>query len=179
MELFLVVLGGRIRGCHIEQHDVRWVVGKGIDDTLPRLREEWIGLRTGLHIDSYKAIRHVDGHRIEVKEQTEIQAVCNEPKLWFVNLGGYTATSMAEQHQFGLVVAKTSQAAKARAKRRWLQNFEQIHKDDLHDLRMDPALDDLLPIEGNGRWVLQLSPSRQDTDDDSPETPDWYGYWKI
>ena len=51
-KLFLVVLGGRCKGCHVEQHDVRWVVGETIDATLPALRKEWIGLRRGLHIDS-------------------------------------------------------------------------------------------------------------------------------
>jgi hypothetical protein len=38
MQLFLVVLGGRIEGCHIELHDVRFVVGTSIEDTLPQLR---------------------------------------------------------------------------------------------------------------------------------------------
>ena len=55
-KLFLVVLGGRCKGCHVEQHDVRWVVGETIDATLPALRQEWIGLRRGLHIDSYRCI---------------------------------------------------------------------------------------------------------------------------
>ena len=30
-KLFLVVLGGRCKGCHVEQHDVRWVVGETIE----------------------------------------------------------------------------------------------------------------------------------------------------
>ena len=38
-KLFLVVLGGRCKGCHIEQHDVRWVVGETIDATLPNVSE--------------------------------------------------------------------------------------------------------------------------------------------
>jgi hypothetical protein len=45
MQLFLVVLGGRIDGCHIELHDVRFVVGASIDDTLPQLRQQWFGYR--------------------------------------------------------------------------------------------------------------------------------------
>ena len=48
-KLFLVVLGGRCKGCHVEQHDVRWVVAETIDATMPALRQEWIGLRHGLH----------------------------------------------------------------------------------------------------------------------------------
>ena len=38
--LFMVVLGGRLARAHIELHDVRFVVGATIDDTLPELRPE-------------------------------------------------------------------------------------------------------------------------------------------
>ena len=52
--LFLVVLGGRIAGAHIELHDVRFVAGTSIDDTLPHLRRQWFGARKGLHLDSWR-----------------------------------------------------------------------------------------------------------------------------
>ena len=120
-KLFLVVLGGRCKGCHVEQHDVRWVVGETIDATLPALRQEWIGLRRGLHIDSYRCIDHVDGYRVEVVEQAQDPSSADGPQLWFVNLGAYDPTSMAEQHAFGVIVARSSASAKARARQRWLQ----------------------------------------------------------
>ena len=47
---------------------------------------------------------------------------------------------------------------------------------------MDSALDDLLPIHGNGQWHLKLIADGQVDDgqvDDGPAHPDWYGYWKI
>ena len=176
-KLFLVVLGGRCRGCHIEQHDVRWVVGETIDATLPALREQWIGLRQGLHIDSYRCIENVDGHRIEVIEQAQDSTADNGPRLWFINLGAYEPTSMAEQHAFGVIVARSSASAKARARQRWLVGQEQVHKDDLHGVVMDSALDDLLPIQGNGQWHLKLT-ADQKAEQSLPH-PDWYGYWKI
>ena len=176
-KLFLVVLGGRCQGCHIEQHDVRWVVGESIEATLPALRQEWIGLRRGLHIDSFRCIEQVDGHRVEVVEQPPGRSSHDTPRLWFVNLGAYDARSMAEQHCFGVMVARSSASAKARARQRWLKGQEQVHKDDLHSVQMDSALDDLLPIQGNGQWHLKLTPELQV--EDSPQHPDWYGYWKI
>ena len=120
-KLFLVVLGGRCKGCHVEQHDVRWVVGETIDATLPALRKEWIGLRRGLHIDSYRCIDHADGHRIEVVEHAKDATSADAQRLWFVNLGAYDPTSMAEQHAFGVIVARSSASAKARARQRWLK----------------------------------------------------------
>lgn len=54
---------------------------------------------------------------------------------------------------------------------------EQVHKDDLHSVQMDSALDDLLPIQGNGQWHLKLT-ADPDTEE-AQQHPDWYGYWKI
>jgi hypothetical protein len=40
--LYLVVLGGRINGCNIELHDVRWVVGESIEDTVISLKQQMV-----------------------------------------------------------------------------------------------------------------------------------------
>ena len=64
--LFLVVLGGRINGCNVELHDVRWVIGESIEDTIRTLQNEWFGDKKGLHIDSYRKILHVDGMSVAV-----------------------------------------------------------------------------------------------------------------
>ena len=182
--LFLVVLGGRIAGSHIELHDVRWVVGTCIEDTIPSLRQQWFGLTSGLHIDSYKAIRHVDGHAVELitdrSEVVEQRADLNgtgEEKLWFVNLGGYDSDSLQELHQFGLVVAPSKQAAKARARRRWLEDALKVHKDDLHSINNLGTVDDCLPLFNIDGWHIRLRPQSEHPDSDLK--PDWFGYWRI
>ena len=65
--LYLVVLGGRAKKANIELHDVRWVVGSKIEDTYDTLRKDWFGSPKGLHIDSYKKIKHIDGYKINLK----------------------------------------------------------------------------------------------------------------
>ena len=105
------------------------------------------------------------------------QAQTAVPKLWFVNLGAYSASDMAEQHQFGLITAESTQAAKAKTKRMWLRGLDQIHKDDLFPVDGSPNVDDLLPIDGNGLWHVRLTPSSNETNDS--DTPEWYGYWRI
>ena len=182
--LFLVVLGGRIDDCHIELHDVRWVVGANIEETIPKLRQEWFGLTTGLHIDSYKVIQHVDGYTIELIERNEEENSkqttslnTKNEKLWFINLGGYDRNSLQELHQFGLVVAPSKQAAKARARQRWLNTALQVHKDDLHSINNLGAVDDCLPIFQLEGWQILLK-----AEPGIPETelkPDWFGYWRI
>ncbi len=183
-ELFLVVLGGRTASSHIELHDVRWVVGETIEDTIPRLRQQWFGLLSGLHIDSYKAIRHVDGYAIELidglanhNNTRKTPSASMNDQLWFINLGGYDSNSLQEQHQFGLVAAPSKHAAKARARRRWLKNALQIHKDDLHNIANLEGVDDCLPIFNVEGWHIHLRP-----EPDQPEAdlrPDWFGYWRI
>jgi len=64
--LYLVVLGGRAKKANIELHDVRWVVGSKIEDTYDTLRKDWFGSPKGLHIDSYKKIKHIDGYKINL-----------------------------------------------------------------------------------------------------------------
>ena len=65
--LYLVVLGGRAKKANIELHDVRWVVGSKIEDTFDTLRKDWFGSLKGLHIDSYKKIKYIDGYKIILK----------------------------------------------------------------------------------------------------------------
>ena len=64
--LYLVVLGGRAKKANIELHDVRWVVGSKIEDTFDTLRKDWFGSPKGLHIDSFKKIKHIDGYKINL-----------------------------------------------------------------------------------------------------------------
>ena len=128
VSLFLVVLGGRVPQAHIELHDVRFVVGATIDDTLPQLRRQWFGARRGLHLDSWMRVQFVDGYRVELRPEP----FQGPERLWFVNMGGYDPAQLAEQHAFGLYVATSAEAARAAARRQLLPGAVQRHKDDLH-----------------------------------------------
>jgi hypothetical protein len=181
----MVVLGGRVATAHLELHDVRFVVGQTIDDTLPALRRQWFGSRRGLHLDSWMAVRFVDGYRVALRPEP----FAGPERLWFVNMGGYDPAQLAEQHAFGLFVASSPQAAKAAARRRLLPGLEQRHKDDLRGV--DQALGDgvdgcvdvqlslAAPGEGSGGerqpLALHLIPDRRQ----QPQIPDWFGYRLI
>lgn len=198
--LFLVVLGGRIAGALIELHDVRFVAGASIDDTLPQLRRQWFGARKGLHLDSWMAVRFVDGYRVELRPEP----FAGPERLWFVNMGGYDPQQLAEQHGFGVFVATSPQAAKAAARRRLLPQELERHKDDLHGVEdaLAGGVDDCLEVQlsftadpadlaesadsadagansaGGGRqagWAVHLIPDGRE----QPQVPDWFGYRPI
>ena len=126
--LYLVVLGGRAKKANIELHDVRWVVGSKIEDTYDTLRKDWFGSSKGLHIDSYKKIKYLDGYKINLRNVENLKInnnkfsnISNTKKnLCYVNIGSYDPSSMLEKYEFGLVIATNKLEAKNRAESQWL-----------------------------------------------------------
>jgi hypothetical protein len=168
-QLFLVVLGGRAAGSHIELHDVRFVAGPSLEATVPALRREWFGRRRGLHIDSYMVVRQVGAFAVELRREP----FSGPERLWFVNVGGYQAHLLAEEHAFGLLVATTAAEAKRQALGQWLLESRSRHKDDLQAL---DAVDDCLPLEVVGGWHVHLQRAEGPA---PPQRPDWFGYRPI
>jgi len=169
---------------NIELHDVRWVVGQRIEDTYDTLRNNWFGSSKGLHIDSYKKIQYIDGHKINLinfeKDRIDKrQLKKNKAKkyLWFVNLGGYDPTSMQEKHEFGLVIASNKLEAKNMAKSKWLIGCKKKHKDNIASLEMLFSCDDCSLIKKIGNWEIELT--QDDNFIEENNYPDWYGYKKI
>ena len=164
MNLYLVVLGGRIYGGHVEIHDVRWVIGETIESAIPNLKTEWIGKASGLHIDSYKAIRFVDGYKVKLMNKNNAPREGGN-KLWFVNFGGYKTDELLEQHHLELAVAPSIQVAKKKARNKWPEPMNQIHKDD-HAA--------ILQLR---EYSVILEPGSQMRNDGM--SPDWSGYWIL
>ncbi|OYW90385.1 MAG: hypothetical protein B7Z18_11475 [Alishewanella sp. 32-51-5] len=160
MQLFLVYLGGTAPGANIELHDVRFVVGKRIEDTYPQLRQQWFGTQKGLHLDSYLALHNIRLSTAPVQQQV---------KLFFVNFGGYYPGKIAEQHDFMLCVAGSAAEAKTRAKAQLLTDADSPHKDDLLQL------DDCLQLEQASGYYIELVPGGQA----QALRPDWSGYEVI
>ena len=183
--LFLVFLGGRAEKANIELHDVRWVIGSKIEETYDTLRQDWFGSSKGLHIDSYKKIKYIDGYKINLRNVENCEIKNNKfsyksnkkNNLWFVNLGGYDPSSMQEKHEFGLVVASSSLEANNKAKTKWLNGFKKKHKDDIASLEMIISCYDCELIKKIGKWEIELTKDNNLMEENNH--PDWFGYQKI
>ena len=183
--LYLVVLGGRVKKANIELHDVRWVVGSKIEDTYDTLRNDWFGSPEGLHIDSYKKIKYIDGYKVNLinleKFKIEKKQLLKKNKtkkyLWFVNVGGYNPTSMQEIHEFGLVIASNKLEAKNIAQSKWLIGCKKKHKDDIAFLETLISCDHCELIKKIGNWEIELSLDNKFIEENN--YPDWYGYKRI
>tara|TARA_B100000965_G_scaffold155505_1_gene129498 strand:+ start:101 stop:655 length:555 start_codon:yes stop_codon:yes gene_type:complete len=179
LSLYIVVLGGRSLKSNIEIHDVRWVVGESLEDTYPELREQWLGKISGLHIDSYKCIKYVDGYKIVISKSNKGNfnySKIEDLKLWFVNLGGYNPEKMYEEHEFNLIVAKKAIEARRKAKNNWESNLENKHNDDYSGINYFDQIDDLHPIKIKN-WEINLIPDPEKRSEKL--IPDWYGYRRI
>ena len=178
-------MGEEQKKANIELHDVRWVVGSKIKDTYDTLRKDWFGSPKGLHIDSYKKIKYVDGYKInlinfkkdKIDKKQLVKNNKDKPRLWFVNIGGYNPTSMQEKHEFGLVIASTKLEAKNIAKSKWLIGCKKKHKDDIASLEMLVCSDDCELIKKIGNWEIELTLDNNVIEENN--YPDWYGYQKI
>ncbi len=180
LSLFIVVLGGRSFKSNIEIHDVRWVLGESLEDTFPELRKQWIGNPKGLHIDSYKRIKYVDGYQIEITKSNKNNSITPKNKnesLWFINLGGYNPKKMYEEHEFTLVVAKKAIEAKRKAKENWISNLRNKHNDDLSGIKSFEQIDDIYSIKTIKEWEIKLISDPQKRSEKL--IPDWYGYMRI
>ncbi len=145
------MLGGRARGCRIELHDVAFAIGERLEDLHEQLLDQWFGEADGLHVDAYAVIEQVAGYRVRlVREPAE-----GGPKLYFINVGGYSPGDFAEQHAYAFIAASGPAAVKASAKARLLKGREQVHKDDLFEI------DDCLHIDTVGGWQVRLEPDDQ------------------
>ncbi|RUO62662.1 DUF1543 domain-containing protein [Pseudidiomarina insulisalsae] len=165
MQLYMFYIGGSAPGANIEVHDVRFVAGASVEACYPALRANWYGTLSGLHLDSYVRVHHVDGYRIELRREAAAQA----EKLWFVNFGGYYPNRLAEFHDFTLVVAQSADEAKRVGYERLLTDSVQQHKDDLYDV------DNCLNVDLLDGWHVHLVKD----DEQQPLVPDWSGYEVI
>ncbi len=139
MKLYAVFVGGNHARANIELHDLRFVTGETIEDTIPQLRAAWWGTPSSLHIDGYAELTHVDGHRIEIAPGPAPA----EPaaSLWFVNVGGYTPELFGEQHQYLFMVGASKPEIWTRA-RKLSPDWTSRHTDNL------ATVDDVLEVSG-------------------------------
>ncbi len=150
-KLFAVYLGGRVRKCNTELHDVVFAVGETIESTYEQLMDRWFGNPRRVHVDSWIHLQIVDGFRITLRRELPAGA----PKLYFINLGAYLPGQFTELHANTFIVAASAADVKVRAKRELLRGTQQLHTDDLFEL------DDCLEITEVGGYHVHLDPTTE------------------
>ena len=149
-KLFVFYLGGKVKGCNIEMHDVVFVVGHSNKDILQKVKNKWCGTKESLHIDSWFILENIDGFDIKIVDKIPSDS---EYSLYFVNLGSYKEGQFGENHFMGFYIAKSKSQAIKIAKSDVLKDQIIIHSDNIYDI------DDCLNIDNidNKYIALQYS----------------------
>ncbi|WP_240775007.1 DUF1543 domain-containing protein [Pedobacter xixiisoli] len=115
-KLFMVLLGSKAENRNVEQHDFFFGVSHSLAELVPALQAFWPEAGKSLHIDGWREVTAVDGFRVEVyvKQTDDVLA---ENRLFFINLGGYTAGRLEEQHYTLLSVCRDKAEATQLAKK--------------------------------------------------------------
>ena len=130
-QLFVVLLGGKHPRASIEVHDIVIATGESLADTYPQLREQWFGAPKGLHIDAWMQVSGLDGYQLKFANSA---AAADEPRLYLINLGGYTPETFGEAHRYFLVTARSSAEAKLKGKRQFDSHWAKPHTDAVVDV---------------------------------------------
>lgn len=159
-KLYAVLLGGRAEGCHIELHDVVFVVGERFEDTYPSLVNKWFGCTKRLHIDSSVELSIVDGYKINLSLDPPSEAT--DQSLYFTNFGGYQKGVFGEVHDMKFYVGENKKHIVKRASQELCVGSYQQHCDDnllIGAQEPQKDIDDIIKVACVDNYYVHLEPT--------------------
>jgi hypothetical protein len=146
LKLFMLMLGCKPPGRHVEQHDVFFGIATSLKDLVPEIRAYWPEPER-IHVDAWREVTMVQGYQLKIVENIG-EAPAQNNKLFFINLGGYQENKFEEQHYIVLTVKPDRSAAFKEAKQTLF--FQHNYFDDASshiDDKYGVDVDDLYDIE--------------------------------
>jgi len=179
----MLLLGSKAPGRHVEQHDFFFGIATSLNELIPDIKAFWRGAVSNLHIDGYREVNHVDGYKIEILPKDETTA--NQPeKLYFINLGGYVAGRLEEQHHVILSVKTDRAKAIQDAKKAVFFKTNSIadnknanaHIDDKYGIDVDDIYNiaEMLTPKQKAKYQIRITPA-----EGLPEDEISLGYFRL
>ena len=165
LKLFMVLIGGKPSGRHIEQHDMFFGIGESLRDLVPEISRFWPEAGRSIHVDAWREVTVVDGHAISVVSKAH-NPPANETtlNLFFLNLGGYKENEFDEFHYKFLSVAKERAQAIQAAKQTAFYKHTGLpdapsHIDEKYGVDVDDVLqiDDILAACYKDKYSLEIN----------------------
>ncbi|TWJ00932.1 uncharacterized protein DUF1543 [Mucilaginibacter frigoritolerans] len=182
LKLFMLLLGCKPPGRHIEQHDVFFGIAGSLSELVPEIKAFWPEPEK-IHIDAWREVTAVDGYQINIinKGETNNTSADLMMRLFFVNLGGYQPDKFEEQH-YVILTAKKDRAAAFKASKETLffrhNHFEgaSSHIDDKYGIDVDDLyqIEDILSDSQKEKYQIELTPMADLSDDQIN-----LGYFKL
>lgn len=183
LKLFMLLLGSKAPGRHVEQHDYFFGIAASLKDLIPDIKTFWRGTSANLHIDGWREVNAVDGYNIKVVPKEEADATSTN-KLFFINLGGYQAGKLEEQHYVILTVKNDRALAIQEAKKTIFFRNNSIvgvkgansHIDDKYGIDVDDIynIDEMLSPGLKEQYHIQITP-----EEGLPEDEINLGYFRL
>jgi hypothetical protein len=182
LKLFMLLLGCKPPGRHVEQHDVFFGIASDLNELIPEIKAFWPETDK-IHIDAWREVNTVEGFRVRIVpmeiNSNNLSAPAN--KLFFINLGGYQENKFEEQHYVLLTVRANRAAAFKEAKTTlfFQQNHfagANSHIDDKYGIDVDDLyeIEEMLSPSQKEKYRVDLIESAGLTDDKIN-----LGYFKI
>jgi hypothetical protein len=183
LKLYMLLLGSKAPGRHVEQHDFFFGIAHSLVELVPAIKTFWRGAVGNLHIDGWREVNTVDGYSIQIVPR-EVIAEPSANKLFFINLGGYTAGRLEEQHHVILSVETDRTAAIQKAKKAAFFKSNTIpavkganaHIDDKYGIDVDDIykIEEMLPAVHKEKYHIQITPGSS-----LPEDEVHLGYFRL
>ena len=115
LKLYMLLLGSKAPNRNVEQHDYFFGIASSLKELVPEIKAFWPEAGKSIHVDGWREVTSVDGYAVKVVLKENVIAP-SEKKLFFINLGGYTAGKLEEQHYTVLTVQEDRALATKDAK---------------------------------------------------------------
>ena len=176
LRLYMLLLGSKAPGRHVEQHDFFFGIANSLKDLVPDIKAFWPEAGGKIHIDGWREVRCVDGYRVAVHSREEVTEE-SPLKLFFINLGGYQENRFEEQHYTILTIKQDRASAFREAKKTLFFKSEiSSHIDDKYGIDVDDLyeIDEVLVPSQKDRFKIVLTPAKDVTPDEIH-----LGYFKL
>jgi hypothetical protein len=172
LKLYMVLLGGKPKGRHTEQHDMFFGIAESLKDLIPQFNQFWPEAKGKMHVDGFREVNQVDGQQIDIVPKGHIKTLGTH-QLFFINLGGYKKDEFEEFH-YKMIVAATDKAAAIKQAKQTAffkhTHFEgaNSHVDDKYGIDVDDlyTIDEILPAATKEQYAITLSPIQHEQKDE-------------
>lgn len=180
LKLYMLLLGSKAPARNVEQHDYFFGIAASLKDLVPQIIAFWPEAGKSLHVDGWREVNTVDGYGIRVVPKNEATAV-SAGKLFFINLGGYTANKLEEQHYTVLSVKDDRIQAVQDSKKTVFFKTNSIkgansHIDEKYGIDVDDVykIEEILSTELKEKYEIEIY-----ADAALPEDEIHLGYFKL
>ena len=171
-KLFMLLLGSKAPQRNVEQHDYFFGIAANLKELIPEIKTFWPEAGNTIHIDAWRMVTAVDGYQVQVIEKSK-QVIPSSEKLFFINLGGYQAGKLEEQHYTILLAQPDRALAILQAKKTIFYKTNSItgaasHIDEKYGIDVDDVYrieDILMPLQKE-KYQLLITPVADLPDDE-------------